>query len=144
MDRLKKVITVVVMTAIITLCSIQGSAQAAVFTCTMSLDDCLQNYHNTTPDDFNITAITDDKPTVRDVLNNSDDEGIRNGYNSLSSWDLGIDKRFWHKGGSTSLDLSHEHLTVRAYKEDITQKTCHVYSFMPTIGGRYKTTCVKK
>lgn len=141
MDRLKKVITVVVMTAIITLCSIQDNAQAAVYTYTNNLDNCLTQYHITTQDEFDKKPTTDDKLTVRDVLSYSGDQAIQNGYYSRYNWDLGIKNNFWHKGGSSPFATT-EHITVRAYRNNSPQKTCHVFSVKKEGNTTYLTTCL--
>jgi len=113
-------------------------ASAATYVCA-SETNC-DNYTPITAAQLALTA-PDTTITVQMALQQSADDSIRNGYNSVSKTDLGITK-WWHKGGSTTLDQTYYHITVRIYKDNKWTKTCHAYALnIGTSTPKYQATC---
>ncbi|PKR57637.1 hypothetical protein [Thalassospira lohafexi] len=87
-----------------------------------------------------------EKTTVAETLSNSRELSIQNAYNGVGNTELLVTK-FWHKGGTSSLDSTWQHITVEVWKNDEYVKTCHAYSLDVEIGKGdnrrrvYQSTC---
>ena len=80
-------------------------------------------------------ASTDrEKVTVAQTIANSNDASIRNGYNGVGNTELLV-TRFWHLGGTMQFDKTWQHITIKIYKNDTYEKTCHAYSFKTALNG---------
>jgi hypothetical protein len=92
------------------------------------------------------TSSDGEKTTVAQTLSQSREASIQNAYNGVGNTELLVTK-FWHKGGSSQLDSTWEHITVEVYKNDTYVKTCHAYSLQVEIGKGdnrrkvYQSTC---
>lgn len=105
------------------------AAPAATYVCA-SETNC-DNYTPITATQLALTA-PDTTITVQMALQQSADELIKNGYNSVAKTDLGITK-WWHKGGSTTLDQTYYHITVRITKTTSGPKPA---TLMPSTSAR--------
>jgi hypothetical protein len=121
---------------------------AVVYTCTKHGDDCDHSFQASTAQELGRTPPNargeecegDPAVTVQAALANSKHSSVVNGTTGAEHTDLGIDK-FWHRGGQLGLlDNMTCHVTVRVYKNDEWQKTCHVYALEDK--AKYVTNCV--
>ena len=79
------------------------------------------------------------KTTVREALNNSNDQRIVNSVSNQNGWDLCLKPNLWHPGGSGP--EFQNHITAYVYKDDEYKTTCHIFSHRQALYGRYVTTC---
>lgn len=80
-----------------------------------------------------LTSSDGQETTVAETLSNSREVSIQNAYNGVGNTELLVTK-FWHKGGTSTLDSTWEHITVEVWKNDEHVKTCHAYSSDTEIG----------
>ncbi len=130
-------------TSALCLAAFSTTPLADVYVCNDKLvKDCnIKSAVLISPEQYNLESQNSHKVTVRQALEHSSQDSVRNGYSNTANTDIYLKKDFWHEGGTTAFphDL---HITTYVYKGNNKQKTCHTFSNMsPKSTTKYFATC---